>query len=208
MIKVEFYQKLAEVVNDPICRLEVLDFEANKMGDSIVMLLCSWLKDSPYIKVLNLSKNEITDKAVPSICTVLDQCTDLKGLYLHYNRILSSGGNMLAQSLRTNKFLEVFDISFNSIGAGVVTADIEKSMNVKDTVAKLWSDCFRFNQSLIHVDISHNNLRQLELETIAEGLRANHVILGLHLLGNEGEIDANGFMRQNEAITFGSIARS
>ena len=143
MLKAEFYQELGEVVNDSTCRLEVLDFEANKMGDSIAILLCSWMKESPFIKVLNLSKNEITDKGVPSMCTVLEQCTDLKGLFLHYNRILSLGGNMLAQSLQTNKFLEVFDISFNSIGAGVVTADLEKSLTGKDTVAKLWADCFR-----------------------------------------------------------------
>ena len=72
MIKVEFYERLADVVNDSSSRLQVLELEANKMGDAILEVLCTWLKESPYIRIINLSKNEITDKGVPSIVSLID----------------------------------------------------------------------------------------------------------------------------------------
>lgn len=115
---------------------------------------------------------------------------------------------MLAKAIQPNKYLEVFDISFNSIGGGITINDEEKSAKLKETVAKSWADCFRYNRTLIHVDISHNNLKAPELATIAEGLRANHTILGIHLIGNEGEVDANGFVVQNEAVSFGFLGRN
>ena len=115
---------------------------------------------------------------------------------------------MLAKALQQNKYLEVFDISFNSIGGGIIMYDEEKSSSLKETVAKSWSDCFRYNRTLIHVDISHNNLRALEILTISEGLRANHTILGIHLIGNEGEIDANGFVVQSEDISLGFLGKN
>ena len=70
-----------------------------------------------------MSKNEITDKGVIPICEVIEHCTSLHGLFLHYNRILMKGGVALAKSLRAENYVQVFDISFNSIGGGLITKD-------------------------------------------------------------------------------------
>lgn len=43
---------------------------------------------------------------------------------------------------------------------------------------------FQKNKSLIHVDLSHNGLTDMDIDQIAEGLKENHSILGLHMLGN------------------------
>jgi hypothetical protein len=37
------------------------------------------------------------------------------------------------------------------------------------------------------------------MEIIAEGLKNNHTILGLHLLGNEAETDPSGFVKARRA---------
>ncbi len=43
---------------------------------------------------------------------------------------------------------------------------------------------------LIHVDFSNNDFSAAEIEVIAEGLKENHTILGIHMLGNEAMTDA------------------
>ena len=57
-------------------------------------------------------------------------------------------------------------------------------MEKKSQYALAWANCFKQNDTLIHVDISNNNLSWPEMEIIGEGLRKNHTILGLHVKGN------------------------
>lgn len=42
--------------------------------------------------------------------------------------------------------------------------------------------------------MSHNHLLKSDVEIIAEGLKDNHLILGIHFAGNDGEIDTKGFV--------------
>ena len=42
--------------------------------------------------------------------------------------------------------------------------------------------------------MSHNNIRLDDVEIIAKGLKENHSILGLHFVGNEGDVDVKGFV--------------
>ena len=42
---------------------------------------------------------------------------------------------------------------------------------------------------MIHVDISHNVLRLPEMTIISEGLKENHTIYGLHVIGNEAQVN-------------------
>lgn len=53
---------------------------------------------------------------------------------------------------------------------------------------------FSKNKSLIHVDLSHNGLTDPELDVISEGLKFNHTILGLHMLGNQRNTDSLGYL--------------
>lgn len=61
--------------------------------------------------------------------------------------------------------------------------------------AEFWRDAFRENKSLVHVDLSHNNILQQDVEVMADGLRQNHSIYGLHFSGNQGFIDNQGFLK-------------
>jgi Ran GTPase-activating protein (RanGAP) involved in mRNA processing and transport len=194
-IGLEFYQVLGEILQDPKASLEVLNLEGNRMGDKALEVVCEALSYSRTIKVLNLSKNEITDKGVPHVCKVLEHCGSLEGLFLHSNRIMGPGGLKIAEQLQGNKNVEILDISFNAIGGGKTTGDVEELVRFRDLCARSWARCFQENKSLIHVDISHNNLRSPQMEIIAAGLAHNHTILGIHSRGNDGEVDAQGFIQ-------------
>jgi glutamate mutase epsilon subunit len=62
------------------------------------------------------------------------------------------------------------------------------------SLAEEWNKTFTINQSLIHLDLSHNTIDSRELIEMKKGLDQNHSILGIHLAGNEGTVDALGFM--------------
>ena len=104
------------------------------------------------------------------------------------------GGILIANVLREDKWIEVFDISFNSLGGGPLGREPEQIEKLKQESAQAWSDCFKYNQSLVHMDISHNSLDQPTVTVLSEGLRLNHSILGLHMMGNQGQIDSEGFI--------------
>ena len=57
-----------------------------------------------------------------------------------------------------------------------------------------WAAAFKLNKSLLHVDMSYNNIEADDVEIIAEGLKSNHSILGIHFTGNKGFVDMKGFL--------------
>lgn len=57
------------------------------------------------------------------------------------------------------------------------------------------------NSTLLHVDMSNNLLNAQELQTISDGLQSNHTILGIHLIGNEAEVDTKGFVKADKDIS-------
>lgn len=60
--------------------------------------------------------------------------------------------------------------------------------------AQGWKECFQSNTSIVHIDFSNNSFSAHEVEVIAEGLKENHTILGIHMIGNEASVDALGFV--------------
>ena len=54
---------------------------------------------------------------------------------------------------------------------------------------------------LIHLDISHNNINYTDCKLISEKVKFNHTLLGIHLDGNEMEINSLGFINPIEKNT-------
>ena len=118
--------------------------------------------------------------------------------FLHWNKILSRGAVLLSASLQKNNTLQIFDFSFNNIGV---------ANNHESAIAL--SQAFSNNNSLIHLDLSGVNFDMKDIEFISkvaresqhadEGLIQNHSILGIHMIGNKGTIDALGFVKPVEA---------
>jgi tRNA A-37 threonylcarbamoyl transferase component Bud32 len=48
-----------------------------------------------------------------------------------------------------------------------------------------FANMFKENKTLIHVDLSHNNFKKADCMIIDEGLKENHTIFGIHMLGND-----------------------
>lgn len=44
---------------------------------------------------------------------------------------------------------------------------------------------FKENKTLVHMDLSHNNFKKSDCEIIDQGLKENHTLLGIHMVGNE-----------------------
>jgi hypothetical protein len=65
--------------------------------------------------------------------------------------------------------------------------------------AKVWQIMFEKNENIIHLDISHNEFDARELVIMKQGLDENHKIIGLHITGNEADIDQMGFMQPHDA---------
>ncbi len=53
---------------------------------------------------------------------------------------------------------------------------------------------FEMNSELIHLDISYNNIGINDSKIIAERVKENHTIYGLHYMGNSGYVDSFGFI--------------
>jgi hypothetical protein len=49
-------------------------------------------------------------------------------------------------------------------------------------------------ESIRHVDISYNSLNFKDMKPIEEGLKENHSLWGIHVIGNDAEIDSEGFV--------------
>lgn len=65
--------------------------------------------------------------------------------------------------------------------------------------AECWKEFFLQNSSIVHLDFSNNDFSAPEIEIMAEGLKENHSIMGLHMIGNEATVDGMGFIQANRS---------
>jgi len=54
------------------------------------------------------------------------------------------------------------------------------------------------NDSLHHLDISHNHIGKNEIEELGKSIKNNQSLIGLHLSGNEGNIDGCGYVKSTD----------
>ena len=70
----------------------------------------------------------------------------------------------------------------------------QKSKNPSDFAVALGEYFINENVELIHLDISHNNINYIDCKLLSEKVKLNHSLLGIHLDGNEMEINCLGFI--------------
>ena len=87
--------------------------------------------------------------------------------------------------------MQVLDLSYNSLSVAQPLRKNQKMDPYDKQSAQIWSECLRKNKALIHVDISHNDLPWIGFfDQVAEALFDNHSLLGLHVKGNQAQIDS------------------
>ena len=79
--------------------------------------------------------------------------------------------------------MKVLNLGWNNIGS-------TQSKLFADTLNQLLQD-----DSLAHLDLSHNSIKKEACAIISQGLNNNHTLFGLHIEGCEALIDTNGFMK-------------
>jgi hypothetical protein len=56
------------------------------------------------------------------------------------------------------------------------------------------------NKTLVHLDFSFNQFKINDVQVLGEGLKQNHSILGIHLMGNYAKVDELGFITPEKAM--------
>ena len=69
------------------------------------------------LRLFNASKNRISDVGAGFVARFLEKSDMLETLLLHWNKIRAKGAIALARALKSNKSLQIIDLSFNSFGS-------------------------------------------------------------------------------------------
>ena len=176
-------EQLIKIVSLNETKLRTLDLESVGMSERFVSELCRVLADNKVLHNLNLAKNNLGLITCIALKELLRYNSTLRHLDLHWNNIRLDGAVQFFEGLGQTDGLRVLDLSWNSLG--------------RDTsleCAKVLGHCFKLNSTLQHLDLSYNFFTLAECEVLAERIKDNHNIIGLHMTGNEGYVDPQGFI--------------
>lgn len=93
--------------------------------------------------------------------------------------------------MKENFSLKVLDLSYNKLGSDTKAfGEYLKELLIKN------------ESGLLHLDLSHNQIKKDESNVIAIGLKENSNIYGFHFNGNEGQMNPKGFLIVGETNYF------
>lgn len=172
---------LISLLQDRRNQIVKLNLECTGISTELAKDMITIVAFNKHLKYLNLAKNRLGDKVGENLNEMLVSNSTLKRLDLHWNGLGSRGGFQLFEGLKHNRYLQMLDVSWNGMGKDIATA----------TCA---AEALEKHQYLVHLDMSYNSFTYEECQVLDGGLRQNHVILGLHMDGNECTVDAKGFV--------------
>jgi Ran GTPase-activating protein (RanGAP) involved in mRNA processing and transport len=202
------------------CQLEVLNLSHNQITAPAMQAFSSFLKLGHLIE-MDLSRNMIRGTGMEALCEGIRSQTALSKLDLSANplgetgivelaKLLSpkGGGGSLAalglgwtemsgqhgaaflNAMAANRTLKILDLSFNTLGGTISGRSCAKALGTM----------FSKNRSLTHLDLSYNHIGPEDTALLAEAIKPNHVLAGLHFGGNEGGwVDSRGFIQDSAA---------
>ncbi|KAL4432711.1 hypothetical protein ABPG74_011532 [Tetrahymena malaccensis] len=167
-------------------QLRKLNLENNNITDIGLKVVIPHIFSNMSIYVLNISHNKLSDQSCDFIKKLLMKSSYLQELYLHWNKISSKGGILIAQGLSENLNIKVLDLSHNGLG----------SIPKLKCGMKIIQSCNVLESAVKHLDISYNQFTHQECVDISTALLQNRVLFGVHLEGNESQalVDPRGFV--------------
>ncbi|RHY76015.1 hypothetical protein DYB38_000507 [Aphanomyces astaci] len=202
----------ASILPEPIiqkalaCKDGILNLRCDSysMGDTLLLALSESLGDITSLCKINLKDNRLSDHGISTIVGGLVRSRvrelDLSRNYFnakgiaHIAPLLTSPSSPLMDLVSVITFhgrknaietcsvrLETLDLSWNSIGS-VTSSEALRAMCT--TLAE--------NNVLTHLDLSHNRLLEKDCQLMSNALRGNSSLRGLHIGGNDVDIDAYG----------------
>ena len=140
---------------------------SNICGSAGQMLpLMEGLKESFYLKLLDLSHNCLDDQGATMLGSILSMTSSLESLNVSWNNISSRGAVGLMDGLRECYTLKKLDLSWNSlVGAA----------------AQALRGALEANESLTHLDATNTSIGLPEAKIIAKGLKRNKTLQTLRI---------------------------
>lgn len=147
-------------------KLERLEISGNQIQAEGAIHVERWLMNPRCSLVdLSLKFNQLMPNGAARIAAALPSCDSLKKLNLYQNHICDEGVEALALALETNTSLEWLDLGHNDFG---------------DDGAFQLSQVLRLkNDSLVHLDIRHNEMTHLGQDFLRRGLEKNASVVHL-----------------------------
>lgn len=174
---------LIELLLDGRSAIRSLDLENTGVRGRLLKDLMLALSDNHSLKTLSLAKNKLGDQDAVAIGEMLNFNNGLKKLDLHWNGLRGEGAvRLFTEGLKQNDFLIELDLSFNALGSS--HADLAEALG----------SALHQQSRLAHLDLSFNYFNEAETKILSSHLDQNHELLGLHFEGNDGYIDARGFV--------------
>ncbi|CAK0802441.1 unnamed protein product, partial [Prorocentrum cordatum] len=113
---------------------------------------------------------------------------NLMSLDVSYNGLRGDPAYALLQGVYTNGQnegeLRDLNLGWNCLGEGAAHGRVTRMLS------SVLNDC----KSLFHLDISYNHFSAEDCDLLADGIRKNHSLWGVHIEGNKAMIDADGFI--------------
>eukprot|EP00397_Hematodinium_sp_SG-2012_P017102 GEMP01017475.1.p1 GENE.GEMP01017475.1~~GEMP01017475.1.p1 ORF type:complete len:686 (+),score=134.03 GEMP01017475.1:138-2195(+) len=167
-------------------KLRVLDISNTPVKGPLIVRLLALLHRAP-LEYLNMGATMCSDATVGKAFHLFFSSVEtLKRLDLHFNCFGGTSAHYLLEGIYLSTTLEELDLSYNAIGHGT-NADL-----AVDSLCKVFGNS---TVPLFHVDLSYCGFTESHMHRIATSLTSNSTIWGLHLWGNGGYVDADGFVR-------------
>mmetsp|Transcript_20380 Transcript_20380/g.19356 ORF Transcript_20380/g.19356 Transcript_20380/m.19356 type:complete len:446 (-) Transcript_20380:931-2268(-) len=180
-------------------QLSLLNLRHNKITCTGAKSLAEMLQYNTSVSVLFLGWNKIAFRGATALAEVLRDNSNTKV------QILDLAHNSIGSSLQKN-YNHISQMS-PKCGSPVdskneilisrnpfLQRQLKKQQDAIQHVSQTFKEMFQTNKTLVHLDLSYNGFRRQELAQMNEGLRENHQILGIHLMGNELATDSLGFL--------------
>ncbi|KAL4512816.1 hypothetical protein ABPG72_017501 [Tetrahymena utriculariae] len=158
-------QSVCILLENGIDNLFELEISGFKMNVEIIHQITQSIKDNVYLQKLSLSNNMIDDNSAAHIAMFIQLNQNIKQIDLSYNRISNFGAQQIAQVLSTNKVITHLTLSRNYLEEDYFGEALKK------------------NESLLVLDISHNNYSMEAVENLLKGLLENQKLQKLKILG-------------------------
>lgn len=173
------------------CVLFTLKLEKCELKRKGGLSLSKGLFKNRSLRHLNVSDNELDGETASAIGVGISPNKFMKSLELSWNNITGYGaGNdnsiitvSFARSIQINDTLTFLDLSYNGFGISPLSSAMQSLANLLTA-----------NNHIQHLNLSRNQISYNDMKILERGLRYNYIIKGFHIGGNDGHIDAKGFI--------------
>ena len=206
-IGIKTYEWLGTKIGVQFYKLKALNLDNNNISKRGLETLWDGIIYNNSLWTLSLNHNNLNNEHAAVIADMI-QNSRIKMLYIAWNKIRDRGGVLIFNALTINQTIQIFDISFNSLNSGSIHnyGNINSDLKIEGEKNKVWRSAFALNKmflsntTLIHMDLSHNNLSVEDWAEISKGLNQNKTVLGLHMIGNSKDTNALGFIEKKPSF--------